>query len=140
MVKIHLPTKEMQEIWVRFLGLGDPLEEGMATHSSILAGKSYGQRSLASYNPWGCRESDMTEHSHACVLFLQNTFLSVYQVSLICALPSFFLGGGGNHQSLCLKYCFASIISLPFLGLNCMHIRTLNLFHFCIISLFSLQL
>ena len=27
-----------QEMWVRFLGRGDPLEEGMATHSNILAG------------------------------------------------------------------------------------------------------
>jgi len=27
----------MQETWVWFLGWGDPLEEGMATHSSILA-------------------------------------------------------------------------------------------------------
>ena len=34
MVK-NLP--EMQETWVRSLGWEDPLEEGMATHSSILA-------------------------------------------------------------------------------------------------------
>ena len=27
----------MQETWVQSLGLEDPLEEGMATHSSILA-------------------------------------------------------------------------------------------------------
>ena len=27
----------MWETWVRFLGWKDPLEEGMATHSSILA-------------------------------------------------------------------------------------------------------
>ena len=27
----------MQETWVRSLGLEDPLEKGMATHSSILA-------------------------------------------------------------------------------------------------------
>ena len=27
----------MQEIWVRSLGQEDPLEKGMATHSSILA-------------------------------------------------------------------------------------------------------
>ena len=27
----------MQETWVWFLGRKDPLEEGMATHSSILA-------------------------------------------------------------------------------------------------------
>ena len=25
----------------------------MASHSTILAGKSHGQRSLASYSPWG---------------------------------------------------------------------------------------
>ena len=91
-------------------GWEDPLEEGMATHSSILAwrilwtekpgrlqsvglqrvehnwsdlaaaaaevlswrrawqptpvflpGESYGQRSLAGYSPWGCKESDITE-------------------------------------------------------------------------------
>ena len=36
MVK-NLPT--MQETWVRSLGQEDPLEEGMATHSSILAWK-----------------------------------------------------------------------------------------------------
>ena len=28
---------EMQETWVRFLGWEDPLEKGMATHSSFLA-------------------------------------------------------------------------------------------------------
>ena len=27
----------MQKTWVRFLGWKDPLEKGMATHSSILA-------------------------------------------------------------------------------------------------------
>ena len=27
----------MQEMWVLFLGWEDPLEEGMATHSNILA-------------------------------------------------------------------------------------------------------
>jgi len=31
----NLPA--MQEIWVQSLGWEDPLEEGMATHSSILA-------------------------------------------------------------------------------------------------------
>ena len=31
----NLPA--VQETWVQFLGREDPLEEGMATHSSILA-------------------------------------------------------------------------------------------------------
>ena len=40
--------QEMLETRVRSLGQEDPLEEGMATHSSILAwGESHGQRSLA---------------------------------------------------------------------------------------------
>ena len=30
----------------------DPLEKEMATHSSILVGKSHGQRSLVGYSPW----------------------------------------------------------------------------------------
>ena len=56
-----LPVQEMQETWVRSLGLVDPLQEGMATHSSTLAGKSHGWRSLAGYSPWGRKESDVTE-------------------------------------------------------------------------------
>ena len=43
------------------LGREDLLEEGMATHSSILAGESDGQRSLAGCSPQSCKESDMTE-------------------------------------------------------------------------------
>ena len=39
----------------------DPLEKGMATHSSILAWESHGQRSLTGYNPWDRKELDMTE-------------------------------------------------------------------------------
>ena len=35
----------------------------MATHSSPVAGKSHGQRSLAGYNPRGCTESDMIEEA-----------------------------------------------------------------------------
>ena len=35
----------------RSLGQEDPLEKEMATHSSILAWESHGQRSLAGYSP-----------------------------------------------------------------------------------------
>ena len=28
----------------------------------FLPGKSHGQKSLGGYSPWGCKESDMTEH------------------------------------------------------------------------------
>ena len=43
------------------MGWEDPLEEGMTTHSSILAWRIHGQRSLVGYSPWGCKETDMTE-------------------------------------------------------------------------------
>ena len=35
----------------------------MTTHSSILARISHGQRSLARYSPWGCKELDLTDHT-----------------------------------------------------------------------------
>ena len=41
----------MQETWVRSLGQKDPLEKAMATHSSVLAWKFHGQRSLLGYSP-----------------------------------------------------------------------------------------
>ena len=39
----------------------DPLEEGTATHSSILAWRNHGQRRLADYSSWGHKESDTIE-------------------------------------------------------------------------------
>ena len=36
----------------------------MATHSSTLAWKSHGQRSLIGYSPWGLEELDLTERLH----------------------------------------------------------------------------
>ena len=45
-----------QETWVRSLDWKDPMEEGMATHSSILAWRLL----MAGYSPW-CKESDTTE-------------------------------------------------------------------------------
>ena len=39
MVNNSSALQELQEMWVRFLDLEDPLENGMATHSSILAWK-----------------------------------------------------------------------------------------------------
>ena len=50
----------MQEALVRSLGREYPLEEEMATHSSVLAGESHGQRSLEDYSPWGQKGSDTT--------------------------------------------------------------------------------
>ena len=53
---------------VQSLGQEDPLEEGMATHSSVLAGESHGQRSLVGYSPWGHKVSDRTEATERALL------------------------------------------------------------------------
>ena len=59
MVK-NLPA--ISENQVQSLGWEDPLEEAMATHSTVfLPGESLGQRSLAGYNPGGRKESGTTE-------------------------------------------------------------------------------
>ena len=52
----------MQEVRVQSLGQEDPLEKGMATHSSILAWRiSWPEGILVGYSPWGLKELDMTE-------------------------------------------------------------------------------
>ena len=48
----NLPA--MRETWVRSLGWEDPLENGKATHSSILAWR-------IPWTTWGRKESDTTE-------------------------------------------------------------------------------
>ena len=54
----NLPA--MQETWVRSLGQEDPLEKGMATHSSIPCLEN-SMDSLAGYSSWDRTESDTTE-------------------------------------------------------------------------------
>ena len=64
MVK-HLPA--MQETWVRSLGREDPLEEGKQPTPVLLPGESHAQKRVVGYNPWGRKQSDMTErliHTH----------------------------------------------------------------------------
>ena len=39
-------------------------EKAMAPHSSSLAWKTHGWRSMVGYSPWGCLESDTTERLH----------------------------------------------------------------------------
>ena len=57
----------MREMWVRFLGQEDPLEEGMATHSSILAWRipwTEEPRGLQSMGSQRVKHDFMTEHAH----------------------------------------------------------------------------
>ena len=59
-VKKNLPA--MQENWVRSLGQEDPLEKGIATHSSILAWRiPWTEGPSVLHSPWGHKELDTTE-------------------------------------------------------------------------------
>ena len=75
---------------VQSLGQEDPLEEEMATHPSICAGKSHGQRSLAGCSLCSCKELDTNEQlsthttAHPPYRFhptFRVDFLSLKQVS-----------------------------------------------------------
>ena len=72
----------VQETWVQPLGWEDPMEKGMATHSVFLPGEFYGQRSLASYSPWGCKESDTTEQLTGTYTHISSYRLARYHLSI----------------------------------------------------------
>ena len=55
----NLPV--VKEIRVRSLGWEDPLEKGMATHSSLLAWRIPWTEEPGGCSPWGRKESDTTE-------------------------------------------------------------------------------
>ena len=53
----------MQETWVPPLGQEDPLEEGMATYSSILAWRIPWTEEPGRVRPWGCKETRLKRRS-----------------------------------------------------------------------------
>ena len=63
----------MKETWVQSLGWEDPLEEGTANPLLYSCLENpHGQRSLEGYNPWGHKESDMTEELNIYTCLLEN--------------------------------------------------------------------
>ena len=79
----NLPA--MQETRVQSQGQEDPLEKGMATHSSILPGEFQGQRGQAGYGPWGCKETDMTKYTfvHIFTYVLKYIFFLIMAVEFL---------------------------------------------------------
>ena len=61
MVKNLPAVQEPQETRVRSLAQEDPLEEGMATHSSNLAWRIPWTEKPGGHSPWVHKESDVTE-------------------------------------------------------------------------------
>ena len=86
----------MQETWVPFLGWEDPLEEGMATYSSILAWKIPWTEDPDCLQSMGCKKSDIieaTENAHTGTEFSNNLCLGHYyrndQLSINSCQPIF---------------------------------------------------
>ena len=76
----NLPA--MQEVWVQSLGQEDPLEKGMATHSSILAWKI----------PWTEEPAGLQSIRWQTRLTL-SLYLSSFSVTVACAVfPPFATG------------------------------------------------
>ena len=79
----NLPA--MLETQVQSLGQEDPLERGMATHSSILAWRIPWTDEPGGLRPWGHKELDMTgrqTNTHLPHSPLFKGFFSVHAVSL----------------------------------------------------------
>ena len=51
----------VRKTWLGSLGWEDPLQEGKATHSSVLAWRIQWTKEPGKYSQWGCKESDTTE-------------------------------------------------------------------------------
>jgi len=74
----------MQETQVQSQHQEYPLEKEMATHSSILAWKIHGRRSLACYSTWGRKDSDITER--LCFLSFFHSLKRIFSSSLLSAI------------------------------------------------------
>ena len=77
MVK-NLPAT--RESWVRFLSREDPLETGMATHSSIHVGEFHGQGARRTTVHGVTKSQTRQNDRHSCLLSSPNwSSLSVFQ-------------------------------------------------------------
>ena len=64
-VCVYVSRTQVSHIYI--CGWEDPLEEGTATHSSILAWRIPWTEETGGYSSWGCKESDMTERLSMCI-------------------------------------------------------------------------
>ena len=70
------------------MGRKDPLEKGMATHSSILAWRiPCTEEPCGLYSPWGCKELNMTE---LLTLSISTQLNSVFTIVRLLTRPRMF--------------------------------------------------
>ena len=73
-----LPAR--QETWVQYLGMEDPLEKEMTTHSSILAWRTPWTEKPGGLQKWGHKESDMTEWLSLHLYFISHLFVRGFRI------------------------------------------------------------
>ena len=98
----------MQKTWVWFLGWEDPLEKEWQPTPVFLPGKSHGDRSLAGYSPWGCKEPDTTgqlvhthTHTHTHTHHMYLTISPVTRAILFLFFKGFF---NADHFRVFIKF------------------------------------
>ena len=113
MVK-NLPAR--QETWVWSLVREDPGRSEWQPTPIFLPGESHGQRSLAGYSPWGCKEWDTTERltllsciSYTCIFKTMYLFICLCW-ALVAACRIFDLCCG--MQDL-FRYSKQGLVSWP---------------------------
>ena len=99
-----LTVKNLPVTWdtrAQTLGWEDPLEEEMATYSSILAEKSHGQRSLVGYSSWGRERAgdDLTTKHQQQMAKEHVIWPQGKQAALIPALRDLYFGLSKDLQS-----------------------------------------
>ena len=86
----------MQETQVQSLGRENPLEKGLATHSSTHAWRMPWTEDLASYRLWNRRESDMPVTNFPFLLLTCISIWKHYKCKHYC-------GRGGPWESSAIK-------------------------------------
>ena len=64
-------------VFITWMKVKIPWRRAWQPTPAFLPGEFHGQRSLASYSPWGLKESDITEHSltHSLTVLVETGLL-----------------------------------------------------------------
>ena len=100
----NLPAK--QELQVQSLGQEDSLEEGMASHSSILAWRIPWIEESGRLWPWGHKELDTTEATeHACTKhFVGGSLYKAFKENLIAVVHTHTHTHTHTHKTLKFEF------------------------------------
>ena len=100
----------MQETQVQSLGQDDPPGEGKWQPTPIfLPGEFYGQRSLAGYIPWGCKESNMTEGLSLSHMY---NFICFWLCSVFTAVQAFLVVASEDYSLVAVHRLLIAVASL----------------------------